>query len=215
MSLDWRHWALTHLVWIVAVVIGGIGIHTYIQEHDARVKAEATLKADEGQVATLQQQITANTQTIAQLQTQIQNRDAQNAKVIASLTKQRATAVTPPQQVTVLQTEAKLPEPITSIPNSVDWRLPANDVAPLFGAVNDGLQAEANLATCTDDLSDTKKASAAKDGIAAAQVAQLALKDNEIAVLKKKPAFWHRVGSTLKKVGIGVGIGIGIAVLVH
>jgi hypothetical protein len=49
----------------------------------------------------------------------MQNRDAANAQVIANLAKQKAAAVTPPHQVQVLQTEAKLPEPITSIPNSV------------------------------------------------------------------------------------------------
>jgi hypothetical protein len=34
------------------------------------------------------------------------------------------------------------------------------------------------------------------------------LKDSEIKALKKKPAFWHRVGGVAKAVGIGVGIGI-------
>jgi Tfp pilus assembly protein FimV len=214
MTLDIKHWILSHLVWVVGVAVALYGFHTWSAEHDARLKAEATIKQDESQVATLQQAITQNNQTVAQLQQQMAARDAQNANIIASLVKAKAQAVTPPQQVTVLQTEAKLPEPIVSIPNTSDWRLPSADVAPLFEAVTDGAAATANLQTCTDDLTDEKNIVATDTKTIGDQTQQIGLKDNEIAALKAKPKFWHRVGSDLKKVGIGVGIGM-LIVLVH
>jgi Tfp pilus assembly protein FimV len=202
-----------HLAWVVLVVVGLVGIHYWQAEHDARAKAEATVKVDETQVATLQQAITQNNQSIAALQTQMAARDQQNATIIASLANAKQQAVTTPQQVTVLATEAKLPQPITSIADSSDWRLPQADVEPLFSQVNTGLQAQANLTTCQADLTDEKTLAATQAKTISDETQQIALKDNEIVALKKKPSFFKRIGSTMK--AVGVGIGIGILVVVH
>ena len=187
-----------HLIWVVAVAISIVGVHAWLGEHDARLAAEAKIKVDESQVQVLQQSIAQNNQAIASLQQQMQQRDAANAQLIATLVKQRQAATTPPQQVAVLQSEAKLPEPITSLPNSPDWKLPAVDVAPLFSQVNSGLQAQAALSTCQGDLTDQKAITAKDDSTIADQTKQIALKQDEIQSLKKKPSFWKRVGSTLK-----------------
>lgn len=211
MALDIKHFILSHAIWVVAVIVGVIGIHSYLGEHDARLAAEAKIKVDESQVQTLQQSIAQNNQAIASLQQQMQQRDAANAQLIASLIKAKQQATTPPQQVAVLQSEAKLPEPIVSLPNSPDWRLPAVDVEPLFSQVNSGLQAQATLSTCQSDLTDEKAIEAKDQSTIADQTQQIKLKNDEIATLKKPKKFWSRVATTLKQVGIGFGIGIAVA----
>jgi septal ring factor EnvC (AmiA/AmiB activator) len=54
-------------------------------EHDARIAAEAKIKADEQQVQVLQRNIAQNNQAIAQLQEQQNARDAAATKQIATL----------------------------------------------------------------------------------------------------------------------------------
>jgi hypothetical protein len=50
---------LSHLIWIVAIAVGlGLG-HTWLAERDARVLADAQVKAAEANVKTLADQITA------------------------------------------------------------------------------------------------------------------------------------------------------------
>ena len=200
-----------HLPWCIIVVAIAVGGTTWLHEHDARLAAEAKIKVDESQVQVLQQSIAQNNQAIASLQQQMQQRDAANAQLIATLVKQRQAATTPPQQVAVLQSEANLPAPIVSLPNSSDWKLPAVDVEPLFSQVNSGLQAQAALSTCQADLLDTRSIVSKDDSTIADQTKQIALKQDEIQSLKKKPSFWKRVGSTMKAVGIGFGIGVAVA----
>src|SRR5882762_1997813 len=73
---------------------------------------------------------------------------------------------------------AKLPAPITSIPNTPNLRLPGADVQPLFGAIEDGAMAAANLTTCRADLADEKQIAAKDESIIADQNKQLGLKDD-------------------------------------
>ncbi len=201
-----------HLPWVIIVVAIAVGGTTWLHEHDARLAAEAKIKVDESQVQVLQQSIAQNNQAIASLQQQMQQRDAANAQLIATLVKQRQAATTPPQQVAVLQSEAKLPEPITSLPNSPDWKLPAVDVAPLFSQVNDGLQAQAALSTCQGDLTDQKAITAKDDSTIADQTKQIALKQDEINAIKHPKGFWKRFGHDLKLVAITAGA---VALLLH
>jgi len=202
-----RTFLMHHLPWVILVLIGGIGIHAYMQEHDQRLFAEQKIAVDEQQVKVLQDSINANNQAIASLQSQIQQRDAANARVIDSLLKAKQQAVTPQQQVTTLQTEAKLPEPIVSISGTPDFKLPLADVQPLFSAISDGQMAIANLTTCQADLTDQKQINAKQTDTITDQTKQLAAKDDQIKILSKKPKFWTRVGDTMRKVGIGIGIG--------
>lgn len=202
-----RAFAVHHIPWLILVIVGGIGIHSYMQEHDSRLLAEQKIAVDEQQVKTLQASIAVNNQAIVTLQNQMQQRDAQNAQVIAQLAKQRQQAVTPTQQVQVLATEAKLPEPIVSIPGTQDWRLPSADVQPLFSAVSDGAMATANLTTCQADLKDQKDISATKDKTITADVAIIATKDDEIKTLKKPRSFWHRMVGNVKQVIVSAAIG--------
>lgn len=211
MPLDIKHFVLSHIIWVVVVIALVVGFKSWEAEHDAHLQAQVTIAKDEQVVKDLQTQITANAVTVAQLQDQITKRDAANAATIAALLKAKQQAVTPPQQVAVLTTEAKLPAPIVSIPDTPDWRLPGVDVQPLFDQINTGLVAGANLATCTADLADVKTQSSTKDKTITADVAIIAQKDDEIKVLKQPKKFWARVKTTLKDVGIGIGIGYVLA----
>lgn len=211
--MTFPNWHIHTSYFVIAAVLAlgsYVGVHSWIEEHDARVRAEVTLAKDEQVVKGLQDQIVQNNQQVQVLQQQMEQRDSQNAQVIAQLVKAKQQAVTPPQQVQVLNTEAKLPDPITSIPGTSDWRLPERDVQPLFGAVSDGLVAVANLTTCTADLTDQKNISATKDKTITADVGIIAQKDDEIKVLKKPKGFWSRVKTTMKEIGIGFGIGVAV-----
>jgi hypothetical protein len=205
-----KTFVMHHLAWVILVSVGLVGIHAYLGEHDARLLADQKVAVAEQQVKVLQTDIQANNAAIADLKTQMTARDAQNATIIAQLVKAKQQAVTPPQQVQVLQTEAKLPEPIVSLPGTPDWRLPVADVQPLFQAVSDGLIAQQNNLVCQADLKDQKDITAKDESTIADQTKQIALKDDEIKALKKPKSFWHRVGGTFKSVGIGIGIGIAL-----
>src|SRR5208282_2911819 len=156
IQLDIKHWILSHLIWVVGVAVALYGFHTWSAEHDARLKAEATIKQDESQVAVLQQAITQNNQSIAALQAQMAQRDAQNATIIANLVKQKAAVQTPQAAATAItQTVSNLPVPLVVEPDS-SLLVPSLDVVPLYDTLEDGKIAAANLSTCTDDLADTK-----------------------------------------------------------
>lgn len=206
-----KTFAMHHLPWIVLVVVGGIGVRAYMAEHDAHLLADQKVAVAEQQVKQLQVSIDQNNQAILSLQAQMNTRDQQNAAVIQQLLKQKAAAVTPPQQVVAVQTIAKLPAPIESIPNTPDWRLPGIDVQPLFNVVADGEMAITNLKTCQSDLTDQKTISATKDKTITDQTQQIGLKDQEIAVLKKPKGFWKSFAHDLKSVGIGIGVGLTVA----
>jgi hypothetical protein len=187
MTLDWKHWVLTHLLYIVIIVAMVVGFRSWRAEHDARLAAEKSIAVSQQQVKSLQDQIT--------------QRDAASAKQVQIITKVVHDTKTP-------EGAAKaLPEVVSSLPAQVipqssgDWLVPKADVLPIFQQLADDKICREELTTANADLVSEKAIAAQLNG--------------QIAILKKKPSFWHRVGSTMKKVGIGVGIGIGIAAVVH
>lgn len=205
-----RTFCLHHLPWVLIVGALVIGGHLWQQEHDQRLISDQKVAADEQQVKTLQTSIQQNIAIEAQLQASMAQRDAQNAVVIQQLLKQKQQAVTPVQQIAALQTDIKLPVPITSIPGTESWTLPGADIQPLFSAVSDGLVAVAGLTTCQSDLTDEKTIAATNLDNFNKQVAITGQKDDEIKQLKKPKSFWHRVVGTLKDFGIGVGVGLAL-----
>lgn len=207
--LDWRHWLLSHIPWVVLVVCAVIGFYSWRSEHDARIAAEAKVKADEQQVQVLQTNITQNNQAIAQLQEQMNVRDAAAAKQIATLTSLVSQVRTPQAVVAALPSVTTLPTPPT-LDASNGLTFPAADVLPLFQQLAQGKQDAINLIACTADLKDEKTVDATDKATIADQVKQLALKDDEIKALKKKPSFWHRTLTVVKYVGIGIGIGLAL-----
>ena len=205
--LDWRHWLLSHIPWVVLVVCAVIGFYSWRGEHDARIAAEAKVKADESQVQVLQTAISANNSTIVQLQQQMAARDAAAAKQIQQLTNLVSQVRTTAQAANALPQVTNLPVAPTVNPDS-SVVIPAPDVLPLFTQLAQGKQDAINLVACTADLKDEKTVDATDKATIADQVKQIALKDDEIKALKKPKGFWKRAGGIAKAVGVGIGIGL-------
>jgi hypothetical protein len=178
-----------HLSYIIGIAVLALttwyGGHVLLQEHDARVQAEATIKVSEAQIKTLQQQIA--------------DRDAQAQKQQQVIVKVIHDTTTPQQAVNAMPDIVNVPlsKPVT-LDTTGDMVIPPADIIPIFDQLADDKLCRSQLATASADLTDTK--------------AIVVQKDNEIAGLKKKPSFWKRVKSDAEKVGIGMAIS---AILIH
>ena len=177
--LAWlEKYALTHLTYIALIAIGAVGIRAYIQEHDQRILAEAAIKTSEAQVKDLQAQIVAV--------------NAAAAQKVQTIVKVVHDAATPAQAIAAIPQVSNAPlnpEVVPTEPAKVSV-----DALPLLQELAQGKEDHIALEAC-------QQTSALKDQ-------QLAAKSSEVAALKKKPSFWHRVAGTLKAVGVGVGIGV-------
>ena len=179
-----------HVGYVIGIVMTAAvlwyGGHVLWQEHEARVTAEVTIKAQQSAIEVLQKQMAVN--------------DANTALTIATLQKSFAQIKTPAQVIKVLP--AVLPAPLPAPPvvnpdNSVTF--PAVDVMALFTDLsNCKIQAVTLVGAQNDLASDAKIITDQK---------------LEIAALKVKPRFWARVKSDAKKVGTGVAIGAIIAAI--
>jgi hypothetical protein len=183
MTLDVKHFVLSHLIWVGIVAASLIGFYSWRAEHDARIQAEATIKIAQSQITTLQQSIA--------------DRDKQAAIQVAPIIKIIHDTVTVPQAIQNLPQviNQPLPVPVVAAPNNAVL-IPEPDVLPLFNQVADDKVCRVELTTAQADLTDEK--------------AIVAQKDTEIVALKKKPSFWHRALTTAKTVGIGIGIGFAL-----
>lgn len=170
-----------HGYYLVILVLLGIMAHVWLSEHDARVQAEATVKTEQAKEKDLTAQIS---QTKAAAAVQVQ-------------TIQRAiTALkTPAQAIAAIPTLSELP--LNARPLPADPTAVVVDAVPLAQELGKCRETAVELGSC-------QKQAALQEEIHAADQA-------EIKALKKKPAFWHRVGTTLKTIGIGVGIGAVLA----
>lgn len=180
-TFDLKTFVLSHLIWVVLLGASFVGFQAWKGEHDARILADATVKAAQYQIVTLQQQIV--------------ERDKAAAIQVAPIVKIIHDVQTVPQAVAalpqVLNTPLALPVEVHS-DNSVT--IPEPDILSLFAQVADDKVCRQLFTASQADLADEK-------AIATQQVTQ-------ITALKKKPSFWHRVGSVVKEVGIGIGIGV-------
>lgn len=180
------HFHVWYLVILALLIFGG---HAWMQEHDARVLAEANLKVNASTVQMLQKQIAAN--------------DEQTAAQIKSLQDLITTVKTPIQVVQALPkvTTIPLPVPPTVLPdNSIDF--PEADVLPLFKDLEQGKEDAVALTSCKSDLANEKE-------IAVNQA-------TEITTLQKKPKFWKRVAHDVKvSTGTAAVVVIVAAILIH
>jgi hypothetical protein len=170
---------------VIAALVLLVG-SSWLQEHDSRLKAESTINQTRVVIDGLQAQMKAT--------------DAANKTVIAALQKQRAEVKTAPQAVQAIQAEAKTDaevqaldvQPLPDAPEAVR----VNSV-PLFQKLNSCAQCGDNLTAARSDL--------------ATQQAIDKQKDEQIAALKRKPTFWHRVKVTAITLGIGAAAGYAIS----
>jgi|SRR6185369_8652647 len=173
-----KAYAKTHVFYIVLITVGWVAFHSWLQEHDARLAADSTIKQQEAQVADLKQQIVT-----------AQQQAAQKVQVI---TKVVHDVKTPADAVLAIPKLTNVP---LDVRQAVDNPAQVSVAAiPLVTLLGEAQTDKINLAAC-------QQVGALKDQ-------QLTAKDTEIAALKKKPSFWKRVTGTAKAVGIGVGIGL-------
>lgn len=159
------------------LLLVGIGVTSFVQEHDARLKAEQTLKESANVVTGLKAQVDAV--------------DKAGKVQIAKLQKQATTVKTPAQAIQAIPDLSALPlnvRPAPGLPNAV-----IVDTLPLFEDLNKCKQDAVNLGVCSTKLDLEQKIDAQKD--------------IQITALKHKPEFWHRVKVTAITVGVGIGIG--------
>ena len=181
-KLDPLHWILTHLIWIVLVGSIYVGGHMWLQEHDQRTAADAALKASQSTILGLQQQIATT--------------DSQAAQKVQTIVKVVHDAQTPAQVVAALPQFPDLPVlGARTVPGDpVDVEVAAQPLMDLIGRYETVVT---NLNACQADFTTQKAIDVQKD--------------TQIAILRKKPKFWHRVGSAAKLIGIGIGIGAIVA----
>lgn len=178
MNLDWKHWALSHAVWIAAIAIALVMGNSLLAEHDARLLADAQIKVSETQIKDLQAQI-------------VQTNAAAAAKVQV-ITKIVHDVQTAPQAVAAVPQLTNVPLNARVAPDN-----PAQiavDALPFVNLLAQAKTDSINLAACTDNLKS--------------ETAIVAEKQTEIVALKRKPRFWKRVEGTAKAVGIGIGVGL-------
>jgi hypothetical protein len=174
--IDWlKTYAATHVGYIVIVAVVLFAGRLYLQEHDARVRAEDTVKTAQTAIQGLQKQ---------------QSAVAQTAKVEVTVLQKEAAAVkTAPDALAALPNVTDRPlnaEPVPDAPSKVSV-----DAVPLFQELSICKQCGVNLDAKTKEL-DIEKQIAAE-------------KDVQIAALKKRPGFMTRVVKGLKVVGCAAG----------
>jgi len=149
----------------------------WLQQHDARVRAEFTLQQAQDRIAGLQQDKAAITKQMGQKVTALQ---VQGAKV-----------QTPAQAIAEIPKVSALPldvRPVPGLPTAVTV-----DALPLYKDLMACKITEAKLDGCTQLR--------AKD----AQI--LTEKDGQITTLKKQSSFMKRAVHTLEVLGIGAVVG--------
>jgi hypothetical protein len=167
-------------LWIVAVVavLIALGGYAWITEHDARIRADATVKASAEKITALQQDKAAVQRTTDAAVTVIQHRAAQ--------------VKTPAQAIAAMPTVSNAPlnaRPLPDMPQAV-----AVDAVPLFQELAACRVTDAKLEGCTELR--------AKDAGITAE------KDTQIKALKSKGSFWQRAKQTAEVLAVGAAVAI-------
>lgn len=199
-------WLKVHWFWLVFIAIGIISFYSWLQEHDARLQSDAAVKVAQSNVTALQSQIASNNQTITQLQAQMAQNDLRTQQQLQTMQTLIQSVKTPQQAATAIPelTDNKV-QPVTRA--NGDLVIPQSQAVPLFQELAQGKSDALSLATCKSDVTTETQVAQAKDKTITDDEGIITQKNNEIAALKKKPGFWHRVGSVLKQVGIGFATG--------
>lgn len=126
----------THLFYVILIVVGLLAFRGWLQEHDARLASDQTVKVAEAKVADLQQQIVAV--------------NAAAAKQVQVVVKQIEAVKTPAQAITAIPTLSDLPlnsRPAVDSPTAVTV-----DAIPLAQELAECRVTKINLDACTANL---------------------------------------------------------------
>ena len=194
------------LIFVLAIVAVAWAGHSWIAEHDARVKAEAS-------VAASQKSIDSAAAEKKQLIDEQKARDAATSAAIAKLADAAAAQKTPQQIVKWLPMQlGPLPAPVKA---SIAPSTPQDPVPPAVFTVP-----QADLAALRDQVASCQKNAIALgnaqqdasscEARAKLSAQQLADAQEQVKALElelKGGTFWHRLKSGAKKVAIGAAIG--------
>lgn len=163
----------THVMYLIVIGLALLGGRVWLQEHDARLRAELAIKPLQDQVATLQQQIRSNDQQAA----------VSKAKVV--------------QVVQAIKTTAQAIAQIPSLSGVELHPRPAISTDTV-GITVDALPLARELGQCKQDQIDL---GACRLNYAACQ--QISdQKDQILKLATKKPSFWKRLYGQVKEVTI-------------
>jgi hypothetical protein len=202
----------------------------WLAEHDARVKAEAS-------VATLQKSIESAATEKQQSEAEQKQRDRQAADTISKIAAAAAAVKTPaqilkyiPQQLEALgplpspiTAELTPPTPQTDLPGSPGRGPGSPDLPPAVLSIpQDDLEAvKENLAACQTNAVAAPSAQQdvssceARAKLSAQQLADAQKQVQALQLELKGGTFWHRVKAGTKKVAIGVAIGAAAGVVLQ
>ncbi|GAC1632841.1 MAG: hypothetical protein NVS9B14_06580 [Candidatus Acidiferrum sp.] len=202
--MDWKHKVLLGVI-AAGVVAGVLAFRSWLSEHDARLKAEESSKAQVAVQAEVKSQI-------ADLQKQMAERDAAYQSEVKALDTKFSQAATPRDLAQLVSQLMGLKTPIQVVtPSASGGNAHPEPVAQV--PVADAPQVKAYFSEC-----ETCKAERAKlQADAADRIQQAALAQKEIESLKterdtwktaaKGGTRWQRIGRAAKWIAIGVGIG--------
>lgn len=175
----------THLFYVIIIAILALAGHQWLQEHDARLRAEAQEKISETAITGLQKQMS--------------DRDMQAQQQVSSLQQLVKTVKTPIQVVKEIPVVAPtLPVPPVLQPDD-SINFPKADVLPLFQQLADGKQCAIQLVTAQKDLTDEKSI-----------VGQKQLELDGYKKAAGHHGFFGKLWGGAQKVGLlGIGIALG------
>jgi hypothetical protein len=182
MTWDYKHFILSHLIWVIAAVVAVFAFYSWRGEHDQRLLAEQAVKVADARVETLQ--------------TQIANRDKQAVAQIAPTLRIIHDTVTVPQAIKALPDVMTEPLPLPVIPMNDGLFIPQQDVLPIFQQVADDKVCRVLLTTAQGDLADTREI--------------VKEREKEIVTLKQPKSFWKRLKNVSKVAGVCVAVGVWI-----
>lgn len=170
----------THIPAIVIILALVVGFHSWLQEHDSRLKAEQTVAVAQVQVKSLQDQIQLVNQAAAA-----------KVQVVTKVVHDVKTSTEAVSAIPVL-TDVPLNGRV-SIDNPSQLSV---DALPLVSLLGQSRIDKTNLDACQANTVSLQSI--------------ITTRETEIASLRKPAGFWHRVGSTLKVAAVGVGIGVAL-----
>lgn len=167
-----------HIFYLVGIALLALAAHQWLQEHDARMQIAGDLKVSQKTEATLQEQIKS-----------LHDASTKQATQVRTIVK---TIKTPAQAIAAMPSLEPLPlheRAIPSMPSQV-----AVDAVALAQTLGECKAEAIELGSCKKEL--------------ALQGDVHAEDQKQIALLKKKPSFFHRLMGTVKNDGIFIVVGI-------
>lgn len=182
MAWDFKHFILSHLIWVIAATVAVFAFYSWRGEHDQRLLAEQAVKVADANVRYLEGRIA--------------DRDKQAAVQIAPTLRIIHETKTVPQAIKALPDVMTEPLPLPVLPMNGGMFIPAPDVLPIFNQVADDKVCRVLLTTAQGDLADTREI--------------VKERDKEIVTLKQPKSFWKRLKGVSKVAGICVAVGVWI-----